>query len=286
MSGFSVMDLINSNSKAEAVRDNERVRYDEIVPNEKNEFDLQAIEELAQSIATIGLEQNLVIKETDEPNVYLLVTGHRRLEAIKYIFETGMEIDDKIRMEIERPLCKIIPKNEDPLVTEIRLFETNMQARANKDYEMIGIIDKYLSLIQQAKEKGLLVNGKEVKGKTKEILAERFGISPRTAGKYTTILKAENEELKEKVMSGEMTVNSAYNQVQEERRQEEENKENKPKKKEKEENIYINDLANKIQSKLQTKVEIKGKKLSFHFADEEDLNGLLGKLGLEDIVNE
>lgn len=275
---FDVMSLLNENSKSEAVKDNERVDYRNIIPHENNEFDLQSIEELAESIATVGLEQNLVVKETDDPNTYQLVTGHRRWSAIKYIFDHEIEIDEKIRKDIERPLCKIISKEEDPLVTEFRLFETNMQARANKDYEMLGIIDKYLSLIQRAKEKGILINGKAVKGKTKELLSQQFGISERTAVKYSVVLKTEDEELKDKVLSGELTVNSAYNEIQSKTRKKD--KKNKPVDK------FIIDLQDKIESKVQTKVEIKPKKVSFYYENTDDLNRLLDLLGLGNVVNE
>lgn len=72
---FDVMGLLNSKSKAEAVRDNERISIEYIYPSEENEFDLQSINELAESIATIGLEQNLVVKETDDSKVYQLITA-------------------------------------------------------------------------------------------------------------------------------------------------------------------------------------------------------------------
>lgn len=276
MPAFDVMSLLNEKSKSEAVKDNERIYYKNIIPHEKNEFEIENIEELATSIATVGLEQNLVVKETEDPNSYQLITGHRRLAAIKYIFDNQIEVDEKIRKEIENPLCKIISKEEDSLVTEFRLFETNMQARPNKDYEMMGIIDKYISLIKQAKEKGILINGKSINGQTKELLSKQFGISERTAVKYSVVLKNEDQELKEKVMSGEMTINSAYNEIQEKKKE----------KKHRTVDKFVLDLQNKIESKVQTKVEIKPKKVSFYYENTDDLNRLLEVLGLDNLVNE
>ena len=281
---FDVMGLLNSKSKAEAVRDNERISIEYIYPSEENEFDLQSINELAESIATIGLEQNLVVKETDDPKVYQLITGHRRLEAMKYILTNDTSIDAKIRKEIERPLCKVISKEEDPLVTEFRLFETNLQARSNKEYELLGIIDKYLSLIQRAKEKGILINGKEIKGKTKELLSKQFGISERTAVKYTSVIKCEDDDLKQDIKDGKISINAAYEQIQEKKK-----KETKPAKLspyKSKEDIFMEDLIDKISQRTLTTVKIKKHQLTFFFEDEEDLNRVLEVLGLDNVVNE
>ena len=66
-----------------------RIPYDQIKIGryKKYEIDPKEVEELAVSISTIGLEQNLVVKETEDPAKYVVVTGHKRLSAINYIFD-------------------------------------------------------------------------------------------------------------------------------------------------------------------------------------------------------
>lgn len=274
---FNFMDMMNGMSKDEMIRTNERIAFENIVPNVRNEFKINDIEELANSIATVGLEQNLVVKETEQADKYLLVTGHRRLQAIKYIFDNNIKISDKIRKELEKPTCKVISKEENDIITEFRLYETNMQVRSMKDTELLPIIENYIELINRAKEQHLLVNGKEIKGKTKELLSDQFGISSRQAVKYTTVLKEENKGYKDKIINGDISVNKAYDEIQEEKRIKEKSKSTK-----KEKDGSLIELEQKISLKTDSNVVITDKAITFKYKGKDDLNRLLNILSLDD----
>ena len=68
------------------------IPVDDQVPSEKNFYRLCDIDALADSIAANGLEQNLVVK-ADTNGKYRLVTGHRRLEAIRRLRNRGIKIE-------------------------------------------------------------------------------------------------------------------------------------------------------------------------------------------------
>lgn len=173
----------------------------------KYEINEQEVVDLAYSIASVGLEQNLVVKETDKPDQYEVVTGHKRTSAIFYIFEQGIEVSATIRKNIAEPMCIVIPKDEDPLITRFRMHETNVHQRNGFT---ISEIEDYIKTVEEAKAQKLEINGKKVKGTTRVILHQQFGFSETTAKKYIKVIKDGNAELKRAIDDGEMSINNAY----------------------------------------------------------------------------
>ena len=173
----------------------------------KYDIDEEEVVDLANSIATLGLEQNLVVKETDNPNRYIVVTGHKRTTAIRYIFENEIPINAKVKKSIEEPNCIVIPKDEDELITRFRMHETNVHQR--KGFT-ISEIEDYMKTVEMAKERKLEVNGKQIKGTTRAILKARFNIGETTARRYIKVIKEGNEELKKAIDNGDISINNAY----------------------------------------------------------------------------
>lgn len=165
------------------------ISIDELIENENNVYELVNIDEMAKSIETMGLLEPLIVKKIDKYN-YKLVAGHRRYNAIKKLISDGkLDADYEV-------LCTKIVDNEDELVTRLKLHETNLQARSLTklpEKTKVAIVDDYLDIISQAREQGLEINGKKVKGKTRDLLAERFNISPFTAQKLINKTKGEEE---------------------------------------------------------------------------------------------
>lgn len=48
---------------------------------------------------------------------------------------------------------------------------------------------------------------------TREQIAKMSGVGTGTVARYDTVMKSDNEELKEKVKTGQVTVNKAYEEV-------------------------------------------------------------------------
>ena len=57
------------------------IKCSQIKTNDENFFEVANVDELAESIELIGLQQPLVV--TKSSNGYLLIAGHRRFAAIK-----------------------------------------------------------------------------------------------------------------------------------------------------------------------------------------------------------
>lgn len=197
------------------VRKTQHIKIEKIIPNENNIYPIANIEELAESIATVGLEQNLVVKETTDPEKFVLLSGHRRLEAIKYILDNNIECKESIVNEIKYPLCLITKmdegysSDEEKLVEQLKIHSTNVNIRHMTDAEKIVVCENYLKTINEIKEKGILINGKRLKGTSRELVAEAFGLSKSQAQKLMSITNGD-EETKNKIKAGELTMNQAY----------------------------------------------------------------------------
>ena len=191
-----------------------RIPYNQIQIGryKKYEIDPKEVEELAISISTIGLEQNLVVKETEDPsglcNSYW---DHKRLSAINYIFNNSIEISEKLKKELEMPNCVVVSKDESELITRFRMHETNVHQRSGFN---IAEIEDYLEIVEEAKKNKTEVNGKRIVGTTRALLHTRFGMSEAMAKKYIKVIKEGNQELKDKLDNGDISVNNAYEFLQ------------------------------------------------------------------------
>lgn len=255
----------------------ERININNIYPSKDNVYPIKDIEDLAVSIATAGLEQNLVVKETDKKDEYELITGHRRLKAIKYILEnlndTRFEgMLPRVENEIRNPMCRIIPLEEDAetsdeneeLKKKLRIHESNINIRTMDDAELITVIENYLPIASEAREKHLKINGIEYTGSTRELLQKRFGISSGQSQRILSVIHSD-EETKEKVKNNELSINQAYEQ----------NHEKVEKQK------YFADVEDFMKNRLSTKVAFAKNKFTVQFKSEDDLKRILEMLNIE-----
>lgn len=152
-----------------------------------NPYPLNDIEELVESIKQFGVEQNLVVKKISEDN-FIIVSGHRRYEAVKRILEADT---DNSFDHLNELYCKVID-GEDEVITQLRLHETNFQTRnilKLPDSERLTIVDDYLFWLDKARKEKLHINGEPIRGKTKEILSAQFNISEASAKKLIAGVK-------------------------------------------------------------------------------------------------
>ena len=175
-------------------RKNISLEVSQIVENERNVYPITDVEELADSIYRTGLTHPLSTKAIGDGK-YLIISGHRRFSAIKHLIEQGL-----LQSDYEIP-STLVDAEEDDTITTIRLHEANMQTRDLKNLtpeEKELIVSDYLNLLEEAKEKGIKINGKEIKGRKRELVAERFNISEATAGRIISNMKDKDAEPKPK----------------------------------------------------------------------------------------
>lgn len=165
-----------------------KIKLDQIEVNENNKYPMVSIEELATSIMQYGLFHDLLVKKIDE-NKYKLIAGERRYRALSLLVSQGHEEFNFVSVNIQ-------DENEDEIITRIKLHEENIQARPlhkMSNEEKKEIVEDYLDLINQARNKGININGKEIKGKTKDILADLLNVSHYTAHKLIQESKKEKK---------------------------------------------------------------------------------------------
>ena len=187
---FGFTDLMNKDEHKRKKTNTKNIPIEEIKENENNNYDLVDIDKLADSIDELGLLQPVLVKQRDKYS-YELIAGHRRFNAIKKLISENRLPED---YEV---LAKKVDEDEDELVTRLKLHETNLQTRSllkMPEEEKIAIIDDYMDILDKAKKQGVQINGKPVKGKTRDLIAERFGISHYTAQKLIRKAKEQGGE--------------------------------------------------------------------------------------------
>ena len=178
-----------------------QIPIEDIIPNDKNEYHTDNIDELALSIANIGLQQNLVVREDGEK--YRLITGHRRLLALRQLMEQGNQ-------EYKTAPCIIldIDSIDLPISNELKelyaLTTTNAEARVLTDSEIIMQIRNLKSIYSSMADKGINLSGRQ-----RDLIANDLGISSAQVGKYEYTDRNLVPEFKEELNKGTISMNTA-----------------------------------------------------------------------------
>ena len=131
MAKFTMADLLNSQSKKMEERPAFEIRHipiDKLKPSKKNQYGIRGIEELAANIEMLGLLHNLDVKEADEAGYYEIISGERRYQACKLLYESGNQ-------EFKTLPCKVEALTENKAISELKLLYANAAARELTDYE-------------------------------------------------------------------------------------------------------------------------------------------------------
>lgn len=160
------------------------------------------------------LEDNLVKDGCQSPLFIwhgFIADGHNRYKICQKhqipfaIAELGF--DDKsevMRWMIDGQLGR---RNLTPIqrVAVTEKYRPVFEEKANKSYEQ--------NVGRPSKEKLLAELPTINKVDTRKELAKLAGVGERTYGKATVILNSDNEEIKQKVMSGEKSIDAGYNEI-------------------------------------------------------------------------
>ena len=195
---FDIKSMLNESSIKETTQKRKKINYQLLIPHEKNHYSLNDIEELADSIESVGLLQDCIVKPIDEGK-YVIVAGHRRSLAIKMLVE-----ERGLKQFVDVP-CYITDRQEDDVITQLKLHMTNTTARDMTEYDKMQAVAETKRLIMEAKERGF-----EIKGKTREIVGDALNLGNTQVQKYLSIMEQAAPEVKEALKKGEITVQEAY----------------------------------------------------------------------------
>ena len=152
---------------------------DELYPNPHNEkfynrITKENIQDLKQSILTLGgITNPLTVTEHSDGKLYI-VSGNRRREAIKQLFEEGLIKDKKVPYKI-----KIFQNEEDDLKT---IILHNTQRKKSIFEER----NEYIFLFDMFKKEKQIMN---ISGDTRNYVAKKIGISPVMLQRYLNLDK-------------------------------------------------------------------------------------------------
>ena len=170
------------------------IEINDITPNEDNFYEMTEIEELADDIERQGLMSALVVAEND--GKLILVSGHRRLAAIKMLIDEGRRTNTTVPCYVKSA------KSDDETMLDLIMLNATQRTYTNAD-----TMREYEEL--QKVFKALDAAGKPVKGKIREHIAKILNVSVAQIGKIDNIKHNAIPDVAEAVKSGEMSISTA-----------------------------------------------------------------------------
>lgn len=166
----------------------------QIIPNENNFYEMTEIEKLAEDIERQGLMSVLVV--TEDNGEFHLVSGHRRLKAVKLLIDEGRRKSTTVPCYIKSA------KSADE--TQLDLIMLNATQRKYSDSDTMREYEELERLFKAMEQAG-----KPVKGKIRNNIARVLNVSPAQIGKIDNIKHNAIPDVEQAVKSGEMSISTA-----------------------------------------------------------------------------
>lgn len=138
---------------------------DKIDPDPDNFYSLAGIDELADSIALIGLQQPLLVRPGEEIGRYTVISGHRRLAAIQ-LLQDGEDdsahlFDHGVPCIIDLGELNIIPGTDlAKALQELKLIYANSATRVLSAAEISKQAERIEALLYTLKDQGMTFPGR------------------------------------------------------------------------------------------------------------------------------
>lgn len=171
----------------------EFIKIEDLVPSQKNFYNLSNIDGLAEDIKINGLNDNLLVRPLDNGK-FELIGGHRRYTAITKLIKEG---DTRFNLVP----CQIRELND--LDMEIQLITDNANQRERTEIEKMREVETLTKLYQLKKERG------EKVGIIRKRIAEDIGLSESQVQRYTSVNNKLIDELRTFLDEGKINVSSA-----------------------------------------------------------------------------
>ena len=184
-------------ASADSFLDNmQMIEFSDIKLNKENFYSLSEIELLADDIERQGLKHNLVVCKDSGGNGYWLISGHRRYSAIKLLIE-----QDRLKSTL---IPCYVDGERSQAEARLNLIMLNATQRKYTDAETMAEYEMLKQTIQQLEDEG-----KHIKGRVREIIANTLQVSPAQVGKIENIRNNAIAEVDEAVKNGEMSISTA-----------------------------------------------------------------------------
>lgn len=175
-----------------------KVDIEDIVENPNNEFSINDLDELKESIKLYGLKNNITVYDEDDNGNYMIQSGHRRFECIKELYEEGL-IGDEIPVYV-------IPQEQDIIQSKLDLVLANAQ-RNLSDQDKANLVGSLLNIWNEMSVE------LRPKGKKRDWIAGFLGCSGRTAQVYINSFEQDDDGVYEAVEEAVSPEDVMSNQV-------------------------------------------------------------------------
>lgn len=170
------------------------INIKDIVPNPKNFYHIGDLTELKASILNDGVQQNLVVTPMGDGK-YMIVSGHRRRQAVKELLAEGEDVDPMLPCKIET----------DSDAAERLLPDTNSTARVLTLWERICQTHMKGEIIARQRKEG------KIKEPKREAMVKALHKSSGTIGREEAIYKNISPSGRACIQSGRITdISAAY----------------------------------------------------------------------------
>ena len=171
------------------------IDIDELHSSEDNFFEIERIEEFAETIlGQGGVKENLIVTPLPTGG-YEIISGHRRTAAVRYLLNKG-----EIVQRVLPCLVQNFKSDDDKM---LNLVFMNVTARRLSDAELWTSYKTVDAILKKKKEAG------EKFGKIREALAGYLGISAAQVGKLQNVDNNAISEVKEAVENGDISIFTA-----------------------------------------------------------------------------
>ena len=184
------------NSDTSARKQIEYIPIGQIEADPGNFYDLPKLEELANSISLIGLQEPVVVRPVEDDR-YRIISGHRRTAALRILIDRG-EHDDKVMCIVER-------QQESEALTQLKLIMGNSENRVLTSAEQARQVEETQQLIYQLKQEGF-----DFPGRVRDYVSDICKISTGKIARLKVIRDGLADCFRESYESGALGESTAY----------------------------------------------------------------------------
>ena len=157
---FENLNAIVANTLTDSIK---MIDIDELYDSEDNFFDVNRVEEFAETIlGQGGIKDNLIVRPL-ESGGYEIISGHRRKAAIRYLLDNGENVSRYLPCLVQN-----YGDNDDKLLDMVLMNVSSRQISDAEMWKSYEIVDRILKSKKSAGEKF---------GRIREKLAECLGVS-------------------------------------------------------------------------------------------------------------
>lgn len=170
------------------------INVEKLIPNPNNFYHIGDLSDLKASIMEDGgVRQNLIV-EPRKDGTYLIISGHRRCQAVKELLADGADVEADLPCEIEPDHAK----------AERLLIRANSSARILTPWEEVLQAQRADEVITRQRSEGLINETK--RQAMQKLLHKSSGSIGRLCAIYNNLVV----DLQQKMKDGKLGVSAAY----------------------------------------------------------------------------